>query len=139
VKLEVEMQITSVFLTAVLVYVNFVALMEGLIGYIQPRMDGGVKLTTTDAEGRTSDRMLAGARLDGKLYIASKHWLRGWYHQALAEPGVLAEVDGVRAAYSVVPIDGKERARVSDFYRMGFVLRFICGFAPSRFLRLDPL
>ncbi len=131
------MQIAKVLLIVVLVYVGFVALMEALIGYIQPHMDGGVRLTTTDAEGRTSERMLAGARFEGKLYIASNHWLRGWYHQALAEPSVLADVDGVQAAYSAVPIEGEERARVSDAYRMGFVLRFICGFAPSKFLRLD--
>lgn len=133
------MLIVKVLLIVVLVYVGFVALMEALIGYIQPHMDGGVRLTTTDAEGRTSERMLAGARLEGKLYIASNHWLRGWYHRALAEPSVLADVDGVQAAYSAVPIEGEERARVSDAYRMGFVLRFICGFAPSKFLRLDPL
>ena len=36
------------------------------------------------------------------------------------------------------PATGQELARISDAYRMGFVLRFICGFAPSRFLRLDP-
>ena len=129
----------KVLLIVVLVYVGFVALMEALVGYIQPNMDGGVRLTTTDAEGRTSERMLAGARLEGKLYIASNHWLRGWYRRALAEPSVLADVDGVQAAYSAVPIEGEERARVSDAYRMGFVLRFICGFAPSKFLRLDPL
>ena len=133
------MQIANVLLIIVLVYIGFVAVAEALIGYIQPNMDGGVRLTTTDAEGRTSDRMLALARLDGQLYIASNHWLRGWYHQTLAEPSVLAEVDGVQAAYSAVPIEGEERARVSDSYRMGFVLRFICGFAPSKFLRLDPL
>jgi hypothetical protein len=66
-------------LIAALAYVAFVALMEALIGTIQPNMDGGVRLTTTDAEGRTSERMLAS------------------------------------------------------------VLRFVCGFAPSKFLRLDPL
>jgi len=132
------MQIASVLLIVFLVYVGFVALMEALIGYIQPHMDGGVRLTTTDAEGRASARMLAGARLDGKLYIASNHWLRGWYRQALTEPSVLAEVDGAQAAYSAVPIEGEERARVSEAYRMGFVLRFVCGFAPSKFLRLDP-
>lgn len=132
------MEIVEVLLIVVLVYVGFVALMEALIGYVQPDMDGGVRLTTTDAEGRSSERMLAGARLDGKLYIASNHWLRGWYREALSEPSVLAEVDGVEAAYSAVPIDGEERARVSDAYRMGFVLRFICGFAPSKFVRLDP-
>lgn len=132
------MQTLQVGLIVVLAYVGFVALMEALIGYVQPDMDEGVRLTTTDAEGRTSERMLAGARFDGKLYIASNHWLRGWYRQALAEPHVLVEVDGVQGAYSAVPIEGEERARVSDSYRMGFVLRFICGFAPSRFLRLDP-
>ena len=132
------MQITKFVLIVVLVYVGFVALMEALIGYVQPHMDGGVRVTTTDAEGRTSERMLAGARLEGKLYIASNHWLRGWYYQALAEPSVLVDVDGVQAAYSAVPIEGEERTRVSDAYRMGFVLRFICGFAPSKFLRLDP-
>jgi hypothetical protein len=83
--------------------------------------------------------MLAGARLEGKLYIASNHWLRGWYRQALADPNVLAIVDGVEAAYAAIPIEGDERARVSDAYRMGFVLRFVCGFAPSKFLRLEPL
>ena len=133
------MQITSVVLIVVLVYVGFVALMEGLIGYIQPDMDGGVKLTMTDAEGRTSDRMLALLRLDGKLYIASNHWLRGWYRRVLANPSVLGEIDGERAAYLAVTIEGEERALASDAYRMGFVLRFVCGFAPSKFLRLDPV
>lgn len=132
------MQTVEVLLRVVVGYAAFVALMEALIGFIQPPMDGGVKLTTTDAGGRTSERMLAAAKLEGKLYIASNHWLRGWYREARAEPSVLADVDGVSAAYTAVPIEGQERARVSGAYRMGFVLRFICGFAPSRFLRLDP-
>lgn len=132
------MQLTEILLIVVLVYVGFLALMEALIGFIQPWMQEGARLKTTDAEGRTPERMLAGARFDGRLYVGSNHWLRGWYRQALAERRVLVEVDGVEAAYSAVSIEGEERARVSDAYRMGFVLRFICGFAPSKFLRLDP-
>ena len=132
------MSFASLALCVLLSYVGFVALMEALIGAVQPPMEGGVKLISTDAEGRSFERMLAGARLDGELYIASNHWLRGWYRRALAEPNVVAEVDGVRADYSAVPIAGEERARVAAAYRMGFVLRFVCGFAPSRFLRLDP-
>lgn len=130
---------TKILVIVVLVYVGFVALMEGLIGYIQPQMEIGVTLTTTDSEGRKLDRILAGARLEGKLYVASNHWLRGWYRRALANPNVSVEVDGVRAAYRAVSIEGEERARIADAYRMGFFLRFICGFAPSKFLRLDPL
>jgi hypothetical protein len=131
------MEIAKIFLIAVLVYVGFVALMEGLVGYIQPQMDIGVTLTTMNDEGRKSDRILTDARLEGKLYVASNHWLRGWYNRALANPNVFVEMDGVRDAYQAVPIDGEERARIAEAYRMGFVLRFICGFAPSKFLRLD--
>ncbi len=133
------MEITKILLIGALVYVGFVALMEGLVGYIQPQMDIGVTLTTTDDEGRKLDRILAGARLEGKLYVASNHWLRGWYKRALANPNVFVELDGVRGAYRAVPIKGEERARIANAYSMGFVLRFICGFAPSKFLRLDPL
>ncbi len=132
------MEIIQISLIVVLVYVGFVALMEALIGFFQPQMDEGVMLTTTDAKGRTSGQRLAGARLEGKLYIASNHWLRGWYNRALANPDVLVDVDGVRGAYEAVPIEGGERDRIADAYRMGFILRFICGFAPSKFLRLDP-
>ncbi|MDJ0790010.1 MAG: hypothetical protein QNK05_24705 [Myxococcota bacterium] len=132
------MEIAKVLAVIALAYVAFVALMEAVIGTVQPNMESGVRLTTTDAEGRSSERMLALLKLDGKLYISSNHWLRGWYRQALAEPKVLAEVDGIRGAYAAVPIEGEEWDRVADAYRMGFFLRFVCGFAPSRFLRLDP-
>ena len=132
------MGIAKILLIAALVYMAFVAVAEALIGLIQPDMDGGVRLTTTGADGRESDRMLAGFRFDEKLYVSSNHWLRGWYHEALAEPDVIVEVNGVEGPYRAVPIEGEERERVAHAYRMGFVLRFICGFAPSRFLRLDP-
>ena len=133
------MEIARILSIVVLTYVGFVALMEVVIGSIQPSMEGGVRLTTVNAEGRKSDRMLFGARMEGKLYVASNHWLRGWYKRALANPNVFVELDGVRGAYRAIPIEGEERERIADAYRMGFVLRIICGFAPSKFLRLDPL
>ncbi len=133
------MQITQILSIAVLAYVAFVTLAEALIGFIQPDMDIGGRLTTTDANGTTSDRILALAKIDGHLYVSSNHRLQGWYRQALAEPHVLLEAHGAPSPYEAVSIDGEERERVSDVYRMGIILRFIFGFAPSRFLRLDPL
>ena len=132
------MKIAMVIATVLVVYVCLVAILEGLIGYFQPDMEGGVKLITTDSGGRESDRMLAGFRIDERLYVSSNHWLRGWYHQALANPEVHAVVDGQRQRFTVVRVEGDERARLSDAYKMGFILRLVCGFAPSRFLRLDP-
>lgn len=120
-------------------YVAFVALMELAIGLLQPDMDIGIVLTTRDAQGAAHRRKLAGVVFEDGLYVASNHWLRGWYRQALAEPGVEVDVDGVPMPHVAVPVVGAERDRLAAVYRMGPVLRFVCGFAPSRFLRLDPV
>ena len=120
-------------------YVAFVALMELAIGLLQPDMDIGVVLTTHDERGEASRRKLAGVVFEGHLYVSSNHWLRGWYREALANPAVEVDVEGVPVPHVAVPVEGAERDRIAAVYRMGFLLRFICGFAPSRFLRLDPV
>ena len=130
-------------LAAVLLgYVVFVAFMELAIGLLQPDMDGvGIVLTTRDAEGEPSSRALAGFEFEDRLYVSSNHWLRGWYHRALANPDVTVTADGQETKRIAVPIEGEELERVAEAYGVGFHLgfRFICGFAPSRFLRLDPV
>ena len=120
-------------------YVALVALVEIATGFLQPEMDSGVDLTTRNAAGETRTRKLAGFAFEGALYVSSNHWLRGWYREALAHPEVELTQGGVVSRRIAVPIGGDERARVAAAYDMGFVLRFLCGFAPSRFLRLDPV
>ncbi len=132
------MTLVEVGAVVVLGYVAFVGVMEAVIGTIQPDMEGGVVLATTDTAGETKTVTLAGFEFEDQLYISSNHWLRGWYKRARANPEVEVTIDGVPTARIAVPIDGAERERVAEAYRMGFVLRFVCGFAPSRFLRLDP-
>ena len=132
------MNVASLVAITLIGYCGFVAIMEALIGAIQPEMDGGVVLTTTDRQGATSSRTLAGFEFENKLYVGSNHWLRGWYNAALTNPNVEVTFDGVSTDRIAVPVVGDERERLADAYRMGFVLRFVCGFAPSRFLRLDP-
>jgi hypothetical protein len=124
---------------AIVGYVAFVACMELAIALVQPEMDIGVVLTTTDEAGRSSSRTLAGFEFEDRLYVSSNHWLRGWYRQALAQPEVELEIGDTTSRRLAVPVVGEERDRLADAYRMGFVLRFISGFAPSRFLRLDPI
>ncbi len=123
---------------AVMGYVAFVGIAELLIGYIQPDMTGGVMIITTDNTGNPTERNLARFTFDNKLYVSSNHWLRGWYYQARERPEVEVVVDGVRAQYTAIAIEGAELATLKREYKMGFILRFICGFAPSRFLRLEP-
>ncbi len=133
------MEIIEILLIVILCYAGFVVLMEVLIGYIQPEMDGGVTLTTTDAQGKTSVRCLYGAKMEGKLYVSSNHWVRGWYKNALVNSSVLIEMNGVQVSHTAAQPDRLELARITDAYKIGFVLRFICGFAPRKFLRLDPI
>ncbi len=124
---------------ALLGYITLVAIMEALVWRLQPDMEGGVVITTTDKTGDSVDRKLYGFEFNDKLYISSNHWLRSWYYRALKNPNVEVVVGGVQRSYTAVPIQGDEREVLSEAYKMGFVLRFICGFAPSRFLRLDPV
>jgi len=119
-------------------YVCFVALLEVAIWRFQPEMPGQVILTTTDREGKESSRTLAGFEHKSRLYVSSNHWLRGWYRAALSNPDVEITVDGETKPYRATRVQGSERDELSAAYTMGFVLRFICGFAPSRFLLLEP-
>lgn len=133
------MRIAKIGAVVVLVYVAFVAIMELTFGYLQPDMDGGVVLTSYANDGSPHVRTLAGFRFNEKLYVSSNHWLRGWYNRALQNPRVDVLVEDDSASYIAVPVTGAERDELADAYRMGFILRAICGFAPSKFIRLDPV
>ena len=124
--------------TLFLGYVCFVAVAEGAIRLFQPEMEGGITLVVSDGQGGRITRNLAVLDHNDALYISSNHWLRSWYYAVLKNPDVDGIRNGQRAAYTAVPIEGQEWMTVSKNYKMGFVLRLICGFAPSRFLRLDP-
>ena len=117
------------------VYVAFVVLFESVyLGYFQPSFEeSGIPmllLTTTDADGETSDRMLARFETDGKIYLSAHHWPRGWYHRARNNPAVQAQVDGITAAYTAVPISGAEFERVAADHPLPLPVRFLMGFPP---------
>jgi hypothetical protein len=45
--------------------------------------------------------------------------------------------DGVTGSFTAEPVQCEEHETLAKAYSMGFVLRLLCGFAPSRFLRLE--
>jgi len=122
-----------------LTYVAFVLLVECLIWRLQPDMTGGITIHVTDRSGKEVQRNLAGFEYDNRLYVSSNHWFRRWYNLALDNSAVDVTQDGVRRPFKAIVVAGREQTSVSRVYKMGFILRFICGFAPSKFLRLDPL
>ena len=126
-------------------YATFVFVFETFfLGMYQPKLDASglpmLVLTTMDDSGLPDDRRLARFETDGKLYVSAHHWTRGWYHRALENPNVRAEIDGAVADYRAVPVEGAEFERVDAENPLPFRFLFMMGFPPPRdLLRLDPL
>lgn len=97
-----------------------------------------IVITTRDAAGGANDTVVAGWESGGQLYVAANHWPRAWYRRALEHPDVdVTRADGTRA-YRAVALDGAERERIAGEYALPLALRFLTGFPPRAFLRLDP-
>ena len=125
---------------AALVYVLIVVLFESLLGIFQPEAPGSLLITTTDEAGATHDRVLSELASDGKVYVAVNHWPRAWYRRALVNPNVqVTHADGTRKDYVAVFVSGEEHDRVAADSPIPTVIRFLMGFAPRYFVRLDPV
>lgn len=120
-------------------YVGLVVVFETLIGILQPKSGSVLTITTTGADGVANDRVLA--RLDdgGRIFVSANHWPRAWYDEAIANPDVQVSIDGAKGDYRAVPIeDAAEHDRLDTAFAHPFAFRFITGFPPRLFLRLDP-
>lgn len=118
-------------------YVALVAAFESMIGFFQPTYESTLVITTTDEDGATNDRVLARLESGGQLYVAANHWPRAWYDQALRNPQVEVALDGTAKGYLAVPVTGEEHDRVDGENSLGLGFRFLTGFPPRYFLRLD--
>jgi hypothetical protein len=103
----------------IVVYVGIVAAFESLIGYFQPGNDSTLVITT-------------------QLYVAANHWPRAWYHRALENPEVQVTLKGEEGDYRAVPVADAEHDRVDAENGLPLAFRFLTGFPPRYFVRLDP-
>ncbi len=97
-----------------------------------------VVITTTGADGNPAKTVIAGVESGGHLYVSANHWPRGWYKRAIEHPDVEVTRGGETKPYLAVPVNGEERERVSMDYRLPWIVRFLSGFPPRSFVRLDP-
>jgi hypothetical protein len=123
---------------ALVVYVGIVALFESLIGYFQPADESTIVITTTEGGGEASERVVSRLESGGKLYVAANHWPRAWYEEALENPNIEVDVDGVKGPYVAVPVTGAEHDRVDTEHALPITIRILTGFPPRYLLRLDP-
>ena len=121
-----------------LVYVGIVVAFESTIGFLQPRAGTTLVITTFAADGAAHDRVVSRLESGGQLYVAANHWPRAWYERALANPDVRVTLDGQPGDYRAVPVTGDEHARVNADNPLPLPFRFVTGFPPRYFLRLEP-
>ncbi len=132
------MKAIKIAVIAIVVYVGIVVAFESLIGVLQPSGVSTLVITTFDASGTPHERVVSRLESDGKLYVAANHWPRAWYRRALANPEVQVTVDGTKRDYIAVPVTGAEHDRVNSDNRVGIGFRFLTGFPPRYFVRLEP-
>lgn len=120
------------------IYVAIVVIFESLLGYFQPE-DANTVVITTTADGRSHDRVLTLLERDDVLYVAANHWPRAWYKRALDNPEVQLTLNGEQAEYLAVRVTGSEHDRLSEAFAVGLFFRFLTGFPPRYFVRLDPV
>ncbi len=123
---------------ALVLYVGLVVAFESMIGILQPQSESTLVIATTDASGDVDERVLAHLESRGDIYVAANHWPRDWYEQALENPNVLVTIDGETGPYLAVPATDAEHERLSAEHPHGFLFRFVTGFPPRYFLRLEP-
>jgi hypothetical protein len=106
----------------------------------QPEDIGGetIVISTTDSDGKTYERVLSPIDVDGQLFVAANHWPRAWYRRALANPNVSVTRGGKTTHYRAVPVSEQERERLVDEPGFPLIAYVFTGFAPRKFLRLDP-
>ncbi|MEN8158466.1 MAG: hypothetical protein ABFS41_00180 [Myxococcota bacterium] len=131
--------VVRIVVIGLLAYAGLVVAVESTLGFFQPKDGSTFIITTTDEDGVSTDRVLSQNFSGGRLYASANHWPRAWYNEALRNPRVKATVDGVSADYIAVEIDAEEHRRVAAEHGNGIGLKFLFGFAPQRFLRLDPV
>lgn len=119
-------------------YIGLVVAFESMIGVFQPEAGTTLVITSTDSDGNGRNRVVSRLDSAGKLYVAANHWPRSWYNRALANPKVSVIVDGEKSDRRAVPVEGAEHDSVNTEHALPLPFRFITGFPPRFFLRLDP-
>lgn len=132
------MKLLKIVLIAALVYVGIVVAFESLLGVFQPTPEASMVITTFGADGTSHDRVVTRLESGGQLYVAANHWPRAWYRRVLENPELQVTMDGEKGDYKAVPVEGAEHDRVGADNPLPFAFRFVTGFPPRYFVRLDP-
>jgi hypothetical protein len=97
-----------------------------------------VVISTFDSDGTEHQRVVSLLQSDGMLYVAVNHWPRAWYRRILDNPRMRMRREGVSNDYRGSVVVDPEYLRVQRDNPVPLAFRFLTGFPPRYFVRLDP-
>lgn len=125
-------------LILVAVYVGIVVLFESSLGFFQPEAGNTIVIETFDAEGNGYSRVVSLLTSAGNEYVAVNHWPRAWYGRLEETPRIGVTRDGGQTIFGAGMVSGAEHDRVQADNPTPLAFRFLTGFPPRYFVRLDP-
>jgi hypothetical protein len=120
------------------VYVGIVVLFEFSLGFFQPESGNTIVIETFDAEGNGYTRVVSLLTSASNEYVAVNHWPRAWYRRLEEKPRIGVTRDGGQTIFGARMVSGAEHDRVQADNPTPFAFRFLTGFPPRYFVRLDP-
>ena len=120
------------------VYVGIVVLFEFSLGFFQPESGNTIVIETFDAEGNGYTRVVSLLASASNEYVAVNHWPRAWYGRLEETPRIGVTRDGGQTIFGARMVSGAEHDRVQADNPTPFAFRFLTGFSPRYFVRLDP-
>ena len=130
--------ISKIVLIPLITYAGIVVLFESGLGYFQPEAGNTVVITTFDTDGTAHQRVVSLVEIENDYFIAVNHWPRAWYRRLGENPNMQMTLDGETADYVAAIMEGEGHQRASEGYPVPLAFRFLTGFPPRYFIRLDP-
>lgn len=131
-------KIGKILLIILAIYVGIVVLFESLLGFYQPEQGNTMVLRTFEDDGELHPRVVARLDRDGEIFVAVNHWPRAWARRLQRNPDLEMTYEGVTATYTAVVLTDAEHDQGQIDFSVPFAFKFLTGFPPRYFIRLDP-
>lgn len=131
-------RIFKILLIVLIVYLFLIVLFESLLGFYQPQQGNTMIITTFADDGEAHERVVSRLDRDGEIFVAVNHWPRAWARRLQRNPDIQMTYQGVTGNYTAVVLTGAEHEQGKIDFSVPLAFRFMSGFPPRYFIRLDP-
>ena len=120
-------------------YLGLVIVFETFLGIIQPRSTDTMVITSFDASGEATKRVVSRLERGGQIFVAVNHWPRAWARRIQLNPNVQITYGEITRNYNAVVLKGEDHLQASCDFAVPFLFRILTGFPPRYFFRFESL